>query len=261
MSFVSEASEEGVRSVRWVCLGQRICQTCPERGDGICRSDRGILDSRDICRCSLKYLWESSMALEALLAVVSHTLIPLRRPRIVTSPAKSGRGVYLCVPTPNPMSFGKDTGPGISLRGRSFGLSVTTILFPFPMAKLAVDAEMREKVEEQEDHHVENLAYEGGDTAPQLHWRTYVALASMCLLQFVMLFALLGPPVAVSTVDALKRDETNDAVQAFLHWCCRRWHNSAELDPEHPYALASSIGPAHCIGVRPVPGKEVDPDR
>lgn len=129
------------------------------------------------------------------------------------------------------------------------------------MPKLAVDAGMKEKTEEHDDQHVENLAYEGGDTAPELHWRTYVALASMCLLQFVMLFALLGPPVAVSIVATLKRDQTNDAVQAFLHQCCRQRYNSAELDPEHPYALASSNGPAHCIRIRPVSGKEMDPDR
>lgn len=43
-----------------------------------------------------------------------------------------------------------------------------------------------------------SIAYRDSELEPQLHWRTYVALASMCILQFVLLSALLGPPSAVS---------------------------------------------------------------
>lgn len=32
---------------------------------------------------------------------------------------------------------------------------------------------------------------------PEVHWRTYVAVASMCLLQFVQFLALIGKPPAV----------------------------------------------------------------
>lgn len=43
-----------------------------------------------------------------------------------------------------------------------------------------------------------SIAYHDSELEPQLHWRTYVALTSMCILQFVLLSALLGPPSAVS---------------------------------------------------------------
>lgn len=43
-----------------------------------------------------------------------------------------------------------------------------------------------------------SIAYHDSELEPRLHWRTYVALASMCILQFVLLSALLGPPSAVS---------------------------------------------------------------
>jgi len=48
-----------------------------------------------------------------------------------------------------------------------------------------------------------SIAYHESELEPQLHWRTYVALASMCILQFVLLSALLGPPSAVSSLSCI----------------------------------------------------------
>ena len=57
--------------------------------------------------------------------------------------------------------------------------------------KLGGDVELREHAE------AGDLIYLDADEEPQLHWRTYLALAAMCVLQFVSLVALLGPPTAV----------------------------------------------------------------
>ena len=44
-----------------------------------------------------------------------------------------------------------------------------------------------------------NLVYENDQAEPELHARTYVALAAMFLLNFVQVVALQGPPAVVST--------------------------------------------------------------
>ena len=44
---------------------------------------------------------------------------------------------------------------------------------------------------------VDRPVYDEAEREPELHWRTYVAMASMCLLSFVQLTALLGPSTAV----------------------------------------------------------------
>ena len=46
-----------------------------------------------------------------------------------------------------------------------------------------------------EDH---NLVYDDVEEEPEIHMRTYVALASMFLLNLVQVFALQGPPAVVS---------------------------------------------------------------
>jgi len=45
---------------------------------------------------------------------------------------------------------------------------------------------------------VTTIAYLDAEHEPMLHWRTYIALASMCVLQFVQLSAILAPATAVS---------------------------------------------------------------
>jgi hypothetical protein len=63
----------------------------------------------------------------------------------------------------------------------------------------AVRAEHTENVEKESAEHFPDVAYDDEDTAPQLHWRTYLALASMCLLQYTSMIALIGPPTAVGS--------------------------------------------------------------
>lgn len=68
-----------------------------------------------------------------------------------------------------------------------------------------------------------SIAYHDSELEPQLHWRTYVALASMCILQFVLLSALLGPPSAVSIIscaipfDILAEFQTDPTIVAACH--------------------------------------------
>ncbi len=43
-----------------------------------------------------------------------------------------------------------------------------------------------------------NLVYEVEDTEPEIHIRTWIAVAAMLFLNFVQVIALQGPPVVVS---------------------------------------------------------------
>ena len=44
----------------------------------------------------------------------------------------------------------------------------------------------------------DNLAYDDVEEEPEIHMRTWIALASMFLLNLVQVFALQGPPAVVS---------------------------------------------------------------
>ena len=48
----------------------------------------------------------------------------------------------------------------------------------------------------------ENLVYDDVDEEPELHFRTYIALLSMFLLNLVQVFALQGPPAVVGKTGA-----------------------------------------------------------
>jgi hypothetical protein len=45
---------------------------------------------------------------------------------------------------------------------------------------------------------MENLVYDNVDEEPAIHLRTWIALASMFIMNFVQTFALQGPPAVVS---------------------------------------------------------------
>jgi hypothetical protein len=49
-----------------------------------------------------------------------------------------------------------------------------------------------------------NLVYDDDDEEPELHARTWVALGAMALLNFVVIFALLGPPAVVCASRCVK---------------------------------------------------------
>ena len=50
------------------------------------------------------------------------------------------------------------------------------------------------------DSENDNLVYDDADDEPELHARTYIALAAMFVLNLVQVFALQGPPAVVSTI-------------------------------------------------------------
>jgi hypothetical protein len=56
-----------------------------------------------------------------------------------------------------------------------------------------------------------NLAYNDVDEEPELHLRTYIAVAAMLLLNYVQVIALQGPPVVVRA-----QDPSNAFSQAIL---------------------------------------------
>lgn len=43
------------------------------------------------------------------------------------------------------------------------------------------------------------------DEEPELHMKTWLALAAMCILQYVTLLALVGPPTVVRITKAINR--------------------------------------------------------
>ena len=43
-----------------------------------------------------------------------------------------------------------------------------------------------------------NLTYDNAEQEPEIHFRTWIAVAAMMLLNFVQIIALQGPPVVVS---------------------------------------------------------------
>ena len=60
------------------------------------------------------------------------------------------------------------------------------------------DQESISKHEPSETEEVEgNLIYNNAEEEPELHLRTWIAVSSMILLNFIQVFALQGPPVVV----------------------------------------------------------------
>jgi len=67
-----------------------------------------------------------------------------------------------------------------------------------PSPDLVIDEKPTvEHIERPSETEETNLTYDDIDEEPELHVRTYVALASMFLLNLVQVFALQGPPAVV----------------------------------------------------------------
>jgi hypothetical protein len=82
-----------------------------------------------------------------------------------------------------------------------------------------------EKTSDEEQHleHVKpssvNLEYNDDEEEPEIHARTYVALAAMFLLNLVQVVALQGPPAIVGFQSERGRDEClTISSAARLHW-------------------------------------------
>ncbi|RMY22968.1 hypothetical protein D0867_02359 [Hortaea werneckii] len=65
--------------------------------------------------------------------------------------------------------------------------------------------------EEQQSTH--DLVYDNADEEPELHLRTYVAIAAMFLLNLTQVFALQGPPVVLS---AIGNDLNGESIQTWV---------------------------------------------
>ncbi|KAI6882843.1 hypothetical protein KC334_g16297, partial [Hortaea werneckii] len=65
--------------------------------------------------------------------------------------------------------------------------------------------------EEQQSTH--DLVYDNADEEPELHFRTYIAIAAMFLLNLTQVFALQGPPVVLS---AIGQDLNGESIQTWV---------------------------------------------
>ena len=81
------------------------------------------------------------------------------------------------------------------------------------------DSAIERELKGSADRHVEdvpatndNLEYENDDEEPELHARTWIALAAMFLLDMVQLVALQGPPAIVSGHGMLEQVDAADGV-------------------------------------------------
>ena len=78
-----------------------------------------------------------------------------------------------------------------------------------PKSMQAHSSLANEKTSEEEKHleHVltssANLVYDENDEEPELHARTYIALAAMFFLNLVQVLALQGPPAVVRNVHSM----------------------------------------------------------
>lgn len=60
------------------------------------------------------------------------------------------------------------------------------------------DFSMKEKHVENSPDELKNLSYNDDEEEPEIHMRTWIALAAMWLLNYVQVVALQGPPAVVS---------------------------------------------------------------
>ena len=56
----------------------------------------------------------------------------------------------------------------------------------------------RDEVERTDLDNAGNIVYDLAEMEPEIHLRTYLAVASMILINFVQVFTLQGPPTVVS---------------------------------------------------------------
>lgn len=80
-------------------------------------------------------------------------------------------------------AVGKDLGPSVPVQT--------------PSMDEKQDFSTKEKHLEQSPGEVANLSYNDDEAEPELHMRTWLALAAMWLLNYVQVVALQGPPAVV----------------------------------------------------------------
>ncbi|KAI6881382.1 hypothetical protein KC360_g6076 [Hortaea werneckii] len=75
------------------------------------------------------------------------------------------------------------------------------------------DAEQNVPFDGEEQQSTRDLVYENADDEPELHLRTYIAIAAMFLLNLTQVFALQGPPVVLS---AIGKDLNGESIQTWV---------------------------------------------
>ena len=101
-----------------------------------------------------------------------------------------------------------------------------------------------------------DLAYEDAEHEPELHMRTWIALAAMCLLNYNVVFALLSPPAVVSDSPS----DLNTAVLIFfadlIYRDKPRRHDYPNLGAERTYTAPGNPGPLIFLGIGCFPGPQ-----
>lgn len=62
-----------------------------------------------------------------------------------------------------------------------------------------------EEVEKAFDNDISNIVYDLAELEPEVHLRTYLAVASMIVINFVQVLALQGPPTVVRSITCWMR--------------------------------------------------------
>ncbi|RMZ30873.1 hypothetical protein D0859_05007 [Hortaea werneckii] len=75
------------------------------------------------------------------------------------------------------------------------------------------DAEQNVPSDGEEQQGPHDLVYDKADKEPELHWRTFIAIAAMFLLNLTQVFALQGPPVVLS---AMGKDLSGESIQTWV---------------------------------------------
>lgn len=106
-----------------------------------------------------------------------------------------------------------------------------------------------------------NLVYEDDDEEPELHARTYIALFSMFLLNYVQVLALQGPPAIVSGHQRflLGRPLLTDV--ALLHRKESRQPSSPDMGPQFAFTRPGGLGSSRLIRIRYLSSTEAYPNR
>jgi hypothetical protein len=89
----------------------------------------------------------------------------------------------------------------------------------------------------------DNLAYADEEEEPELHARTYLAIAALFVLNFVQVFALTGPPAIVSSGHLLADPWAHRS--AYLYWRRLGWILYPKLGPQRPVPSSSCGRTSH----------------
>lgn len=106
-----------------------------------------------------------------------------------------------------------------------------------------------------------NLVYNDVDEEPEIHARTWIALAAMFLLNLVQVVALQGPPAVVSNLSLLYLVQKADRgrYSAFLYWKGPQQQRSADLGTQFALTRPSSPWPRYFLRLRYFPSPKTYP--